>query len=61
MTVAIAVACNCDDCIVYHTTEAKKHDADREILVEVVAVTIEMSSCPGTVYAAKVLAAYDSL
>ena len=51
----------CDDCILYHIAEAKKHGADRETLIEVIAVSIEMSGGPGAVYAAKALEAYDNL
>lgn len=58
---AIAVARGCDDCILYHVAEAKKHGADRETLVEIVAVSIEMSGGPGAVYAAKALEAFDNL
>ena len=61
IAVAIAAARGCDDCILYHVAEAKKHGADRETLVEVVAVAIEMSGGPGAVYAAKALDAYDNL
>lgn len=61
IAVAIAAARGCDDCIVYHVEEAKKHGADRETLLEVIAVTIEMSGGPGAVYAAKALDALDNL
>ncbi|WP_420567659.1 carboxymuconolactone decarboxylase family protein [Thalassovita sp.] len=61
IAVAIAAARGCDDCIVYHVEEAKKHGADRETLLEVIAVTIEMSGGPGAVYAAKALDAFDNL
>ena len=61
IAVAIAVARGCDDCIIYHVAEAKGHSADRESLVEILAVTVEMSGGPGAVYAAKALAAFDDL
>lgn len=61
IAVAIAAARGCEDCILYHVNEAKAHGADRETLVEVLAVTVEMSGGPGTVYAAKALEAYDNL
>lgn len=61
IAVAIAAARGCDDCIIYHVAEAKNHGADRDTLVEVVAVAIEMSGGPGAVYAAKALDAYDNL
>jgi AhpD family alkylhydroperoxidase len=61
IAVAIAAARGCEDCILYHVNEAKTHGADRNTLVEVLAVTIEMSGGPGTVYAAKALDAFDNL
>lgn len=61
IAVAIAAARGCEDCILYHVAEAKKHGADRETLVEVIAVAIEMSGGPGAVYAAKALDAFDNL
>lgn len=61
IAVAIAAARGCEDCILYHVNEAKSHGADRDTLIEVLAVTIEMSGGPGAVYAAKALDAYDHL
>ncbi|MFV1876762.1 MULTISPECIES: carboxymuconolactone decarboxylase family protein [Nioella] len=61
IAVAIAAARGCEDCILYHVNEAKTHGASRDTLVEVLAVTIEMSGGPGTVYAAKALDAFDNL
>jgi AhpD family alkylhydroperoxidase len=61
IAVAIAAARGCEDCILYHVNEAKSHGADRKTLVEVLAIAIEMSGGPGTVYAAKALDAYDNL
>ncbi len=58
---AIAIARGCEDCIVFHTAEAKTHGAVRDEFLEVLAVAIEMSGGPGTVYAAKALAAFDEL
>ena len=61
IAVSIAAARGCDDCILYHVAEAKKHGADRDTLVEVIAIAIEMSGGPGAVYAAKALDAFDNL
>ncbi|MFV0410886.1 MAG: carboxymuconolactone decarboxylase family protein [Paracoccus sp. (in: a-proteobacteria)] len=58
---AVAIGRGCEDCITFHTAEAKSHGATREELLEVLAVAIEMSGGPGTVYAAKALAAFDEL
>ena len=61
IALAVAIGRGCEDCIVYHTAEAKSHGASRDEFVEVLAIAIEMSGGPGTVYAAKALAAYDEL
>lgn len=61
IAISIAAARGCEDCILYHVAEAKKHGADRETLIEVVAVAIDMSGGPGAVYAAKALDAFDNL
>ncbi|MFV0385577.1 carboxymuconolactone decarboxylase family protein [Paracoccus sp. (in: a-proteobacteria)] len=61
VAVAIAAARGCEDCITFHISEARRHGATREELVEILAVTVEMSGGPGTVYAAKALAAFDEL
>ncbi|MHC5652966.1 carboxymuconolactone decarboxylase family protein [Stappia sp.] len=61
VAIAVAVARGCEDCIVFHAHEAKGRGASREELVEILAVAIEMSGGPGTVYAGKALAAFDEL
>ena len=61
IAVAIAAARGCEDCILYHVNEAKMHGAERDVLVEILAVTVDMSGGPGTVYAAKALDAFDNL
>jgi len=61
IAVALAVAKGGDDCILFHVNAAKKHGATREMLVEVLAVAIEMSGGPGTVYSAKAVEAFDGL
>jgi len=61
VAVAIAVNQGCDDCIVFHLSNAKRHGASREELVEVLGVTVEMGGGPGSVYAAKALAAFDEM
>ena len=61
IAIAIAVARGCEDCILYHVAAAKKHGADRDTMIEVIAVAIEMSGGPGAVYAAKALEAFDDL
>jgi AhpD family alkylhydroperoxidase len=61
IALAVAIGRGCEDCVVFHTSEAKSHGADRDELLEVLAVAVEMSGGPGTVYAAKALAAFDQL
>ena len=61
IAVAVAIGRGCEDCITFHTSEAKAHGARREEFLEVLAVAIEMSGGPGTVYAAKALAVFDEL
>lgn len=61
IALAVAIGRGCEDCVVFHASEAKTQGADRAELLEVLAVAIEMSGGPGTVYAAKALAAFDEL
>ena len=60
VAVAISVHKGCEDCIVYHIANARKHGASRQELVEVLGVAIEMSGGPGAVYAAKALSIFDA-
>jgi AhpD family alkylhydroperoxidase len=61
--VALAIAVNegCTDCILFHVSNARMHGATREELAETLAVCVEMGGGPGSVYAGKALAAWDSL
>ncbi len=61
IALAVAIGRGCEDCVIYHSSEAKAHGASREEFLEVLAIAIEMSGGPGTVYAAKALAAFDEL
>lgn len=61
VAVAIAVHQGCGDCIVFHVSNAKKHGASRQELVEILGVAIEMGGGPGAVYAAKALSVFDAL
>lgn len=61
VAVAIAVSNGCEDCILYHVNEAKRHGATREALVEILAVAIEMSGGPGTVYSSRAVEFFDTL
>ncbi|WP_323716757.1 carboxymuconolactone decarboxylase family protein [Paracoccus aminovorans] len=61
IALAVAIGRGCEDCVLFHAAEARAHGAGREELLEVLAVAIEMSGGPGTVYAAKALQAFDQL
>jgi len=61
VAVAIAVNQGCEDCIVFHLSNAKRNGARRDELVEVLGVAVEMGGGPGSVYAAKALAAFDDM
>lgn len=61
IALAVAIGRGCEDCVVFHTSEAKKHGAGRDEFLEVLAIAVEMSGGPGTVYAAKALEAFDHL
>jgi len=61
VAVAIAVNQGCEDCIVFHLANARSHGASRQELIEVLGVAVEMGGGPGSVYAAKALAAFDDI
>lgn len=61
VAVALAVQKGCDDCVLFHTSQALRHRASREQLAEVLAINIEMGGGPGAMYAAKALAYFDAL
>ena len=61
VAVAIAVNQGCEDCIVFHLANARSHGASRQELIEVLGVAVEMGGGPGSVYAAKALAAFDDM
>lgn len=61
MALAIAIVTRCEDCIVFHIQAAIHHRASRDEVIETIAVAIEMSGGPGTVYGGKALAAFDEL
>jgi AhpD family alkylhydroperoxidase len=56
---AIAIAMRCEGCILHHVEAARRHGAQREELIEIVSVAIEMGGGPATVYGATALAAFD--
>jgi AhpD family alkylhydroperoxidase len=61
VAVALAVQKGCDDCVLFHASQAVRHRATREQLAEVLAINIEMGGGPGAIYASKALAYFDAL
>jgi AhpD family alkylhydroperoxidase len=55
---AIAVADKCEGCIASHTRNAVRQGATAEEYAEMLAVVIQMTGGPGTVYAPKAWDAY---
>jgi AhpD family alkylhydroperoxidase len=56
---AFGVARGCEDCILYHIDAARRLGAEREELLELLAVAVEMGGGPAMVYGAKALKAFD--
>lgn len=61
IAVSIAVNQGCDDCILFHVSNAKSHGATRTELAEALAVCIEMGGGPSAVHAGHALAAWDDI
>ncbi len=60
LAAAFGVVRGCEDCITYHLDAARKQGAEREDLLEMLAIAVEMGGGPAMVYAAKALAAFDA-
>lgn len=56
---AIAIAMRCEGCILHHVDAARRHGAQREEVIEIICVAVEMGGGPATVYGATALAAFD--
>lgn len=56
---AFGVVQGCEDCILYHVDAARRLGAEREELLELLAVAVEMGGGPAMVYGAKALKAFD--
>ncbi|HEV8065522.1 MAG TPA: carboxymuconolactone decarboxylase family protein [Acidimicrobiales bacterium] len=59
IALAIGVAKQCDGCIGAHARSAARAGASRQEVAEALGVTIMMDGGPGTVWAARALAAFD--
>lgn len=58
---AIAITQRCEGCILHHVDAARRHGANRDEIVEIVGIAIEMGGGPATVYGATALAAFDEM
>ena len=61
VAVAIAISQGCEGCILYHVNSAKENGADRDALIEILGVAVEMGGGPAMVYSSKALEAFDAL
>jgi AhpD family alkylhydroperoxidase len=61
MALAIAIVSRCEGCLLHHVEAAMRHGADRQHIVETIAVSVEMGGGPATVYGGMALAAFDEL
>jgi AhpD family alkylhydroperoxidase len=59
MSLAIAVATHCEDCISWHVHDVLKAGANREEVIETLGVAILMGGSPALMYACHALEALD--
>lgn len=59
MALAISIVVGCEGCIAYHTHDAVQAGANREELLETIAVGVMMGGGPGSIYAAHALDALE--
>ena len=59
MCLAISIAVGCEGCIAYHTHEAVTAGAEREELLETIAVALMMGGGPASIYSTHALEAAD--
>jgi AhpD family alkylhydroperoxidase len=59
MALAISIAVGCNGCIAYHTHDAVAAGAEREALLETIAVALMMGGGPASIYATHALEAMD--
>jgi AhpD family alkylhydroperoxidase len=58
IALAVAVSLRCDGCITVHATEAIKHGASKEEIVEALGVAIAINAGAALVYSARVMDAH---
>jgi AhpD family alkylhydroperoxidase len=59
MALAISIAVRCGGCVAYHTRAAMKAGANRQEVVETVALALYMGGGPAAVYGADAIRAFD--
>ena len=59
MCLAISIAVGCEGCIAYHTHDAVAAGAEREELLETIAVALMMGGGPAAIYSTHALEAAD--
>lgn len=59
MALSISIVVGCEGCIVYHTHDAIDAGANRQELLETIAVGVLMGGGPGSIYAAYALDAIE--
>ncbi|EJW11025.1 alkylhydroperoxidase like protein, AhpD family [Rhodovulum sp. PH10] len=61
ISLAIAVAIRCDDCIAFHTKAAIEQGASKDEIMETLGMAIYMGAGPSVMYSAHVAEAYSQL
>ena len=59
MALSISIVVGCEGCIAYHTHDAVQAGANRQELLETIAVGVMMGGGPGSIYAAHALDALE--
>ncbi|HXK53627.1 MAG TPA: carboxymuconolactone decarboxylase family protein [Hyphomicrobiales bacterium] len=61
IALAIGITARCDGCLAYHARAAAKYGANREEILETIAVAVYMGGGPSMIYGAEALEAFDQL
>lgn len=61
MALAISIVVGCEGCIAYHTHDAVAVGAEREELLETIAVALMMGGGPASIYATHALEAMEQI
>ena len=60
IALAIGIAKQCEDCIVFHTKAAIMHGATRDEISDTIGMCVYMGGGPSLMYGAKALSAFDT-